>query len=137
VLTRVTDAVYLDSSALVKLAVDETESADLFTALASWSEVYSCDLARVEVVRAVQPQGSMAVARARHILAGVNLIPLVEALLDRAATLWPEILRSLDAIHLAAALEAGVSDLVTYDRRMEVAAESLGLNVLAPGIRQD
>jgi predicted nucleic acid-binding protein len=43
-------------------------------------------------------------------------------------------LRSLDALHLATALEVGdeLDGLVTYDARMSVAAEALGLAVLAP-----
>jgi len=43
-------------------------------------------------------------------------------------------LRSLDAIHLAAALELGdeLEAVVTYDSRMSSAAEAQGLDVAAP-----
>lgn len=57
-----------------------------------------------------------------------------EPLLDRAADLEPADLRSLDAVHLAAAL-ALVPDLtvvVTYDDRLARAAEASGLVVASP-----
>jgi len=43
-------------------------------------------------------------------------------------------LRSVDALHLATALEVGdeLDGLVTYDARMAAAAKTLGLAVLAP-----
>ena len=42
-------------------------------------------------------------------------------------------LRSLDAIHIAAALLGGCTTMVTYDHRMADAAEEAGLPVLSPG----
>lgn len=55
-------------------------------------------------------------------------------LLEQAGVLTPPDLRSLDAIHVAAALSLGddLGDLVTYDARMAVAAQARGLNVIAP-----
>jgi uncharacterized protein len=64
----------------------------------------------------------------------VNLIRLDDALLDAAGLLEPRIIRSLDAIHLAAAqlvfdeLEA----IVTYDRRLAEGAALMGFPVAAP-----
>ena len=71
--------------------------------------------------------------RARRLLDRVDLIELDDELLDLAADL-PEPLRSLDAIHVAAAMELGdqLEALVTYDAQMTRAAEALGLPVLAP-----
>ncbi len=55
------------------------------------------------------------------------------ASLFREAGLLPgERLRSLDALHLAAAVRIGVDRLLTYDARMGTAARELGLAVLAP-----
>ena len=58
---------------------------------------------------------------------------LDDELLDLAGELV-EPLRSLDAIHVAAALELGeeLEAFVTYDRQMTRAAESLGLSVVSP-----
>jgi predicted nucleic acid-binding protein len=55
-------------------------------------------------------------------------------LLDAAAELQDDTLRSLDAIHLAAAqaLGDGLTELITYDRRMATAAAGLSLPTTAP-----
>jgi predicted nucleic acid-binding protein len=130
------DAVaYLDSSALVKLVVAEPGSDELVAFLRDRPVRVSCALARVEVIRGVQPQGPAAVARAREVLQGVRLMRLDEELLDAAATIDPRVLRSLDAIHLAAAtrLAGRVREVVTYDRRVFESATLLGLTAVAPG----
>jgi predicted nucleic acid-binding protein len=128
------DTVYLDSSALVKLVIQERESADLATFLAQRPVQISSALARVEVVRAVRAQGPDAVARARQVLHRVHLLRLDDVLLDAATDINSALLRTLDAIHLAAARTLGgaLDELVTYDRRMAMAAEDLGLTVVAP-----
>jgi len=126
--------VYLDSSALVKLVVAESESAALQRELRGEPERASCALARVEVVRAVRPHGAAAVARARRLLRRLDLIQLDEELLDAAAMVDGGLLRSLDAIHLAAALLLGddLTSIITYDQRMTAAAAAVGLTVSAP-----
>ncbi len=129
------EAVYLDSSALVKLVVQEPESTHLKRYLAARPWQVSCTLARVEVVRAVRPNGPAAVTLARDMLGEMDLLPMDDALLDDAAQLDPLILRSLDAIHLAAAKSLGASlgSVLTYDRRMARAAREMGLPVESPG----
>ena len=125
------EAVYLDSSGLVR----ERDSAELEQYLRAWPQRVSSALARVEVVRAVRVHGPAAVTRARRLLDGVHLIQLDDRLLDDAAELDPPFLRSLDAIHLAAArsLRGDLARLVTYDQRMAAAARAIGLTVDAPG----
>jgi predicted nucleic acid-binding protein len=129
------DAVYLDSSALVKLAVEESESNSLKRYLAGRPRRVSCALARVEVVRAVRRHGPAVVTQALQVLDDLYLIDLGVDLLLVAAELDPMTLRSLDAIHLAAARSLGgdLSRLVTYDHRMAEAARRLGLTVDVPG----
>jgi len=124
---------YLDASAIVKLVAEETESAALKGFLADRGERASANIARVEVVRAVRHKGSIAVRNARAVLDEIDLIQLDDELLDLAGDLEGQ-LRSLDAIHLAAALELGdeLEAVVTYDARMALAAEALGLPVAAP-----
>ena len=128
-------AAYLDSSALVKLVVREPESEALVIHLGGRPARVSCGLARVEVIRAVRPHGQPAVSRARRLLERIMLVRLDDALLDQAAALGGTALRSLDAIHLAAAKALGgtLTEVVTYDRRMAEAARGLGLRVIAPG----
>ena len=126
--------VYLDSSALVKLVVREAESAALRRFLRRHPDRVSCGLARTEVPRAVRHLGPPALRRARQLLRRVHLIRLDDAVLDVAALLDPGIVRSLDAIHLAAAVQlvSSLDSVVTYDRRMAEAAALLGIAVSSP-----
>jgi predicted nucleic acid-binding protein len=129
---------YLDSSALVKLVQRETESDGLrrFLRRHRADQLVTSALARVEVVRAVLMGGPAALAQARRQLSRLDQIVVSTELLDHAATLDPSVLlRSLDAIHLAAAqvIGADLRAVVTYDRRMADAAQALGLAVEAPG----
>lgn len=126
---------YLDSSAFVKLVVAEPESVALRTALARWPERASATLLRTEAVRALRRSGNGAlVGAARRLFRSVRLIRLDEPLLDRAGDLDPLPLRSLDAIHLAAAMAIGpdLGVVFTYDDRLRDAAQANGLVVAAP-----
>ncbi|HEU5204413.1 MAG TPA: type II toxin-antitoxin system VapC family toxin [Candidatus Limnocylindrales bacterium] len=127
-------ATYVDSSALVKLAAREPESAALRRYLARRRPLVSSALARTEVMRALLPHGSEAVRRGRDVLARVELLRVNDRILDAAGVLVPADLRSLDAIHLASA-EALGSDLggfVTYDERLANGAAERGFRVVAP-----
>lgn len=126
--------VYLDSSALVKLVIAEPESAALRRYLHAEPRRASCALARVEVLRAVRPHGAAATARARRLLQRLDLVQMDDELLAAAAALDIRVLRSLDAIHLAAAQTLGdeLTAVVTYDARMAAAAARLALTVHAP-----
>jgi predicted nucleic acid-binding protein len=126
--------VYLDSSALVKLVITESESAALRRFLRTEPRRASCALARVEVLRAVRPHGAAAVTRARRLLRRLDLVRLDDELLESAAALDVRILRSLDAIHLAAAQVLGdeLTAVVTYDYRMTTAANLLSVPIAAP-----
>ena len=127
-------ATYLDSSAIVKLAVREAESAALRRYLRRKEPLVSSALARSEVLRALRPAGDEAVARARHVLQRLDLVRVHDRLLNAAGLLGPADLRSLDAIHLATASELGedLQALITYDQRMAAAAKQLGYRVVQP-----
>lgn len=127
--------VYLDSSAIVKLVIEEAESGTLVSYLREHPDRTSCALARVEVIRAVRDHGPAAIARARQLLERISLVRLDDLLLDEAAALDGPGLRSLDAIHIAAAraLGDGLAEVITYDRRMADTARQLGLRVNGPG----
>jgi predicted nucleic acid-binding protein len=129
------DVWYVDSSALVKTVVEDAESAALADWLRYWDRLAACDLVRVEVVRAVRGSDPAAVPRARQAIGTLTLIRLDDDLYETAADLDPPLLRSLDAIHLAAALTMGrdLAGVVTYDRRMAAGAEALGVRVESPG----
>src|ERR1700675_2027078 len=126
---------YLDSSAAVKLLMTERESAALRSWLRQRPERASAALLRVELVRVVRrARLPRLIPNARRLLAGIHLIRLDDALLDRAADLDPAELRSLDSIHLAAAATLGgdLAAVVSYDDRLLAAATSLGLPTATP-----
>jgi uncharacterized protein len=127
-------ATYLDSSAIVKLAVRENESVQLRQYLRRRRPLVSSSLARTEVMRALLPGGDDAVAAGRKVLARLDLVRVSTGVLDEAAVLLPPDLRSLDAIHLATARRLGqdLGAIVTYDERMAAAAAKLGHRVVAP-----
>jgi predicted nucleic acid-binding protein len=126
---------YLDTSALVKTVIEEPESRALMRWLDGKERLVACELVRVEAVRAVRVSDPAAVPRARQAIATLTVIRLDDALYEAAADLEPASLRSLDAVHLAAALSVGreLAGVATYDVRMTGAAHTLGLRVEAPG----
>lgn len=118
----------------MKLVVREPESGPLRAFVRRRAGRSSCALARVEVVRAVRRHGPPAIGRARQLIDRFEIVRIDDALLDAAALLPVEDLRSLDAIHLAAAQRLGsdLSVLVSYDERMLTAARALGIRVTSP-----
>ncbi len=125
---------YLDSSALIKLVIPETESDKLRTELGRWGRHASSALARTEVVRAAARVDVAAREPAGRVVRALSLIAVTDEILDRAADLEPVVLRSLDALHLASALSLRdvLGSMVTYDVRLGDAARAAGINVLAP-----
>jgi predicted nucleic acid-binding protein len=130
-----TAVVYLDTSALVKLIRGESETAALRAWLERTAAVFtSSALAGVELTRVARRAGETMVPLARQLLAGLATVAVTSSILQLAADLEPSMLRSLNAIHLATALEIGSSltAFVAYDRRLLDAAGGLGVPVVAP-----
>ena len=128
-------AFYLDTSAAVKLVVSERGSA----ALLRWASqhqdrIVSSDLLRTELQRATRRGAPQQMERAREVLESITVMTLASSTFERAAELEPELLRSLDALHLAASLELGddLEGIVTYDERLAPAAHRYGIPVIAP-----
>jgi predicted nucleic acid-binding protein len=126
--------VYLDTSALAKLVVEEVESAALTRDLQD-ETLASSALVRTELRRAaMRSEGSSSAEHVEAVLRTLHLVTLDRQILDEAGTLPPPVLRSLDALHVVTArLLPGLDAVVTYDRRMAAACESHGLRVRAPG----
>ncbi|MCP4086112.1 MAG: type II toxin-antitoxin system VapC family toxin [Actinomycetia bacterium] len=126
---------YVDTSALVKLVVAESETA----ALRKWlqdegGDLVACDLVRTELMRAVRRVVPDRVLQARAVLDSVTLVEVTSAVFEDAGRLDPSGLRSLDAIHLASALDLGddLDGMVTYDDRLAEASVSNGVTVVTP-----
>jgi predicted nucleic acid-binding protein len=128
--------VYLDASAIVKLAVAEAETTALERTIAQCRAVFSSKLALVECTRAVAraPGGRRALAPLAEVFEALVLHDVNDLVLARASGIKPTALRSLDAIHLATALLVDAHDLsfVTYDERLARAAETNGLRLVQP-----
>jgi len=127
--------VYVDSSAAVKLIAQEVHS----EAMSAWAatnteDLVSSTILRTETLRAAHRRSADAVIRARSLLDGVILLPITPDTCERAASLPPSSMRSLDAIHLATALSVvdEISGVLTYDDRLAMACREHGLPVLAP-----
>ena len=128
--------IYLDSSALVKLALTEPESAALTNYLAERSDqaVVSSALHRTEVLRAIWVAEPGALPRGVRLVRRIGRVALSTEVLDNAATLPPQRLGSTDAIHLASALaiRRALSAFVAYDKRLLDAAAEAGLPTASP-----
>lgn len=127
--------VYLDTSAFVKLTVPEPETAALIAALPTKARLVASEILEVEALRAARRvAGADGATAARTQLAGVRLLPLTDQIRKRACELEPATLRSLDAIHLATALDLGelLTCIYAYDARMANAASDAGIRVRAP-----
>jgi len=128
-------AVYVDTSALVKLVVAEPETDVLLDWLSDHGrDPVACDLARTELMRVVRRAAPDRVVRARAVLESVTLVEVTSSIFEQAGRLDPASLRSLDAIHIAAALDLGdeLEQMVTYDDRLAAAAEANAIAVAAP-----
>jgi predicted nucleic acid-binding protein len=126
---------YVESSALVKLAVAEPESPDLKGALVSHDRVVSSDLGAIEATRAAwRRDGDSGAARARAALLRIFLLPIDRPVVELASRLAPPTLRSLDAIHIATALGLIADDVTfySYDQRTLDAARAVGLSTASP-----
>ena len=129
--------IYVDTSALVKLIFEEAES----VALAEWLTVradipkISSDLSAIELLRTCRRVDEGTVANANLLLGGIDLLPIDPATVDKAASLIPTDMGSLDAIHLASALsiKADLIALIAYDNRLCSAAAAAGIEVVSPG----
>ena len=134
---------YLDASACVKLVRTEPETSALRRFLAD-AGIVSCSLLLTEVPRAIRraanhdpmlPVESL-LALAAEVLETFALVPLDDELLVAAGALSEPVLRTLDAIHVAAAASLGsaIDAFVSYDERQAAVARLAGLRTYAPGV---
>lgn len=132
--------IYLDTSALTKLLIAEPETAELqiwlTTRIGQGEAAATSALGRVELMRTVARYGETGQSdRARYLLDGLDLLPLTEPVMTLAESIGPATLRSLDAIHLAAAahFKQELSAFVTYDHRLVSGCREIGLASASPG----
>lgn len=130
-----TELVYLDASAAVKLIREEAETTALRAGFGMARAGVSSEVLEIEVHCAAHRGGGGAlVARARDVCALVELIPLSASIRARALEAFDPPQGALDAVHLATAIELQIDALVlySYDSRQLAGARNAGLAVASP-----
>ena len=129
---------YLDTSAAMKLLVEEAESDALAAYLQSTADrpeervLVASWLLHTELhCAANRHPEDVELDSVRIVLETVSLIDLTRGDLLTAGTL-PGRLRSIDAIHLAVALRIGVDEMLSYDAELANVAAAAGLSVKLP-----
>jgi len=126
---------YVETSAAAKLIIDEPESsrlaAHLDLAVDHDDGLLSSMLLETELRRLAVRTG-VGQAVVTRLLERFDLLEIDRSLYREAGLLPGPHLRSLDAIHVAAALRANADAMVTYDLRQADAADSVGLSVQTP-----
>jgi predicted nucleic acid-binding protein len=124
----------LDASALVKRYVAEPGSDVVRDAMAQADGWFMCRAGYVETIRAVGlAAGKNAARTVREEWPAIGVVEIDQRLVEHAAELTIDLdLRSLDALHLAAALVLPRDELViaTWDRKLHAAARSTGLSLM-------
>lgn len=124
---------YLDASALVKRYVAEEGSDELIGMMGAAEGWAICRIGYVETARAVRlAAGKSALRRLVADWPSFEVVEVDASLAEQAAELtFTEELRSLDALHLAAALLIAPDELTlaTWDVRLHRAAQRQGLVV--------
>lgn len=126
--------IYVDTSAALKLVVEERESRStaeyLSAAVEHGDRLVASMLLYAELHCAANRRG-FPPELVNAVLGGINLVDLVRSDLTYAAAL-PGKLRSADAIHLAAAIRLEANTLVAFDKELLEAATKAGLTTFTP-----
>lgn len=124
---------YMDTSAAVKLLINESESDALASSIDSTGpDLVACWLLETELRRVANRVPELTQDLVSDFLRNLDLYEVPRTLFHEAGLLPGTDLRSLDALHLAAAIRLDVDQVITYDDRMRTSAHSLGLTVAAP-----
>jgi hypothetical protein len=125
---------YLDTSAFLKLLIQGSETTALRKWFAAHEPSWSSQLLRTEALRAAS-RLEIDHTTVERALGAISLVLPAVSTFFTAGRVDPPELRSLDALHLAAALELGddLEGVVTYDGRMIVGAKGAQIPVVSPG----
>lgn len=117
----------------MKLIADEVESDALALAIDEEApDLVACLLLETELRRVVRRDDALDQEIISAFLAGVDLYDMPRSLYREAGLLPGDNLRSLDALHVMAAIRIDVERVLTYDLRMARAVRDVGLTVFAP-----
>lgn len=127
---------YLDSSAILKLILDEKERVSLLKELGGKS--VTSRISRVEVKRTVTRLAPEHLVLAHSELEKIEFFPASIGVLNIAEGFTSKVtLRTLDAIHVATVIFLGsaIEGLISYDKQMIKNAKELGIKVISPGMK--
>ncbi len=124
--------VYVDTSALGALLLDQPQSIPILTWLDETpATLVSSDLLETELRRLAVREG-LDHADVTRLLEGVSLAALDRSVYRNAGFLPMPYLRTLDSLHLEAAIRLDANAVLTYDSRLQQSAREIGLEVIAP-----
>ena len=128
-----TSVAYVDASALVKLVIHEPESPAMLNWYVESEELATSRIGIIETRRAARRHVHDPI-RLDSVLRSLVTLELDDIVAAEAARTEPAALRTLDAVHVATALELGemLGAFVTYDDRLAEAARAAGLPVVRP-----
>jgi uncharacterized protein len=141
--------IYFDTCALLKLVREDRDSAALgaFIDARPDTQWFTSELARAELARTIRrlnhdnkgklidgPRLHAERDYAESLWERLDLIAVSTRMLNEAGAIEQPFLRTLDAIHLAAAasLRRSLAAFVTYDKKLAAAAKETGLPALSP-----
>lgn len=129
---------YIDTSAAMKLLVEEAESTALREFFAAVFRVGSGNVLAASLLlhtelhcAAGRRPSDVNIKDVQTVLDSIDLFDLTKGDLLTAGTL-PGRLRSNDSIHLAVALRIGVDEMITYDVELANACAAAGISVVQP-----
>jgi len=129
--------VYVDTSAAMKLLVEEKESATLADHLQRRAEGGDTLVASLLLHTELHCAANRRPEHIEHesvsdVLSAIALVDIESGDLT-TAPLLPGRLRSADAIHLATALRLNARAMVVYDSELRAASRAAGIEALSPG----
>lgn len=127
---------YLDTSAALRLLLDEPESAALVELVVRQRpELVGTVLLETELRLAASRSEVLTQAAVTAFLEGVPLYEMPRSVFVEAGLLGGAAVRLVDALHVVAALRCGATCVLTYDPRLAETARGMGLTVLSPSRR--
>lgn len=132
------EALYVDSSLLVALlGPDDRHHRDAVKlARADQRLMVTSSVSELEIGRALGRRAAPAAVElaARALLDHCEIVDLTPEIRRRAIEVRPGSVRSLDAIHVATALVAGINRFASFDARQRIAAEEMGMKLVGASI---
>jgi len=126
--------VYLDTSALGRVLLAEPDATAIRSVLDQHNDWWSSELLVVELRRFATRENL--VDPAEKLLKEIDLLSVDSDTLQRASRVEPSEVRSLDAIHLDAAIhlkeQGKIGSVLTYDHQLQAGCRHHDLKIAAP-----